>query len=127
MLTSEKTGVKFPIQLDGKGDVASLTGLDLEKADMLLLLGIEHGELPWDHNKGTLIRELLHSHVANRITARAIAFREVTDQINTYSPKYVATATEVEFSEQQVSISVEYAKRDKVNEERTVLRLEVNR
>lgn len=127
MLSSEIRGLKHPIQLDGKGDLASVTGLDLEKSDMILLLGIERGEVPWDHNKGTRIREILHSHVANQVTARAIAFREVTDVINKYAPRYAVTTTDVKFEDQQVSISVQYAERGNLKGEREVVRLEVTR
>lgn len=127
MLKSQLIGIKYPVQLDGKGDLASVTGLDLEKSDMLLLLGIERGELPWDHNKGTRIRELLHSHIASEVTARAIALREVTDQINTYAPRFIVTTTDVSFEDQQVTISVQYTERGKLNGERRVLQMEVAR
>jgi hypothetical protein len=127
MLSSTLRGLKYPLQLDGKGDLSSVTGLDLEKADMLLLLGIARGELPWDHAKGTRIRELLHSHVSSTVTARAIARREATDVVNTYAPGYVVTAADVEFRDQLVNVSVEYKERGKVVGERTVVTLEVNR
>lgn len=127
MLKSQLKGLKYPVQLDGKGDLASVTGLDLEKSNMLLLLGIERGELPWDHNKGTRIRELLHSHIASEVTAQAIALREVTDQINTYAPRYIVTATDVTFEEQLVMISVQYTDRGKLNAERRVVQMEVTR
>ncbi len=127
MLSKDLIGLKYPMQLDGKGDLASATGTDLEKSDILFLLSVERGELPWDHNYGTKIRELLHGHVASKITARAIAFRETTDQMNTYAPAYRVTGTSVLYDANLVKVSVQYVERARVGAERQTVTFEVNR
>ena len=127
MLSKDKIGLKYPVQLDGKGDLATATGLDLEKGDITFLLSIEKGEVPWDHNYGTRIRELLHDHVASKVTARAIAFRECTDQINTYAPVYRVKSTDVLFSSNLARVSVTYVERGKLEAESKQVTFEVNR
>jgi len=127
MLSKDLIGLKYPIQLDGKGDLASASGLDLENADLTLLLSVEKGELPWDHDYGTRIRQLLHSHVASKVTARAIAFRECTDQINTYAPAYRAMDADVLFISNLARVSVHYVERGKLEAETRQVTFEVNR
>jgi len=127
MLSKDLIGLKFPVQLNGKGDLASVSGLDLEKADLMLLLSIEKGELPWDSEYGTRLRELLHEHVSSTVTSNAIAFREATDQINTYAPAYRAMTAGVSFEKNLASVSITYVERAKLEPERKTVRVEVPR
>lgn len=127
MLSKDIVGIKYPIQLDEKGDIASSKGLDLEKGDLLLLLGIERGEIPWDSELGTKIRELLHEHFSSVVTARAIAFRESTDQVNTYAPAYRIVSADVLYETNTVMVSIRYVVRDKVDEGTRTVTFEVNR
>jgi len=127
MLSKDRIGLKYPVQLDGKGDLASATGLDLEKADIMFLLSVGRGEVPWDHNYGTRIRELLHGHVASKVVARSIAFRECTDQMNTYAPAYRVVGMDVLFDANLVRVSVSYVERGTLTTERKLATFEVNR
>ncbi|MCP4568968.1 MAG: hypothetical protein GY841_15440 [FCB group bacterium] len=127
MLRKDIIGLRFPVQLDGKGDLASLTGKKLEDADNKFLISIERGEIPWDGNKGTRLRELLHSKVANALVVQAIAFREATDVINTYNPRFRVVSTIPSFEDNLISISVQYVERAKVDPERRAVSIEVNR
>jgi hypothetical protein len=127
MLSTDLVGLKSPMQLDGKGDFAKVTGKDLEENDLMFLLSVERGELPWDYDYGTKIRELIHGHVASKVTATAIAFRECTDQVNVYAPSYRVTATNVEFIAQTVRVSVDYVERAKLDATSRTVTFEVNR
>ncbi len=127
MLTNQTIGIRFPVQLDGRGDIASLTGMDLEDADNKFLFSIERGELPWDGQKGTRLRQLLHSKIASDVTIRAVAFRETTDVINTYNPKFRVVRTDHSSAQSLITISVEYVERAKLDPQRRTVSLEVNR
>ena len=127
MLRDQKIGVRFPVQLDGRGDIASLSGKDLEDADNKFLFSIERGEVPWDGQKGTKLRKLLHSKIANDLTIKAIAFRETTDVINVYNPRFRVVSTENSFEKNLVTISVQYVERAKLDPERRTVSIEVNR
>ncbi len=127
MLKSKMVGFSFPMQKDEKGGLAQVSGLDLEQADFQLLLSIQRGELPWDHNYGTRIRKLLHGHVASKITARAIAFRECTDVVNTYAPSYRVSGTTVEFSSNLARVSIQYVDRVTLKSQPKQVTVEVNK
>lgn len=111
-------GVRYPAQLDGTGDIASAEGDALDQCDLELLLEVQRGELPWDPGQGTRLRELLHTSktkLARSIAGKAIALRDVADQINKYASRFLITDGSVTVGDSSVVISVKYVRRDRLN------------
>jgi len=106
-------GIRIPIQLDGKSDLANVSGDELLQANVELLLGIERGELEWDPEQGTRFREMLHKKVQTLI-ANAVANRETTDQINRYDPNVQALEAIVEKNGSQLKVYVRYRRRGSI-------------
>jgi hypothetical protein len=103
-------GIKIPIQLDGKGDLANVEGDELLLSDVELLCGIERGELAWDLEQGTRFREMLHRKIQTLIQ-NAVANRETSDVLNRYEPRAWAGKAMVEKDGNLLRVYVRFRRR----------------
>jgi phage baseplate assembly protein W len=101
------SGMIWPFQRDGQGDLLQASGLDLVDADVRLLIGTIKGELKWDTNRGTKLIELLHRSIVGS-TADAIATSFVAEVINNYEPRVRAGETRAEQNGSSLNIFTEY-------------------
>lgn len=83
------TGIITPFQRDAKSDFANASGMDLVKADVEQLVGIEGptatepGEVPWDPDRGTRISSLRHRQLYSEMT-RALAEQYIRTPVQIY-------------------------------------------
>jgi hypothetical protein len=104
--------IKFPPQLNNKGDLAQETGDKVDQSNVELIIGIDKGEIEWDGNMGTKFMNMKHEKNANMNIFSAIAYRDSVDQINDYLTGLRTVSANAEKISEKVDISIKYARTD---------------
>jgi hypothetical protein len=112
MLDIEYEGVTFPPQMNNRNDLAHASGEPLEQGNLEFLLGIEIGEVEWDHRMGQRLREACHSKETSEIVINAVSFRDSVDLVNNYASQFRVLRSLTEINAKTVKVSIEYQRRD---------------
>lgn len=101
------TGLIAPITRDGHGDFARASGETLLNKDIILLLGINRGELRWDTARGTRFMELLHRKIRGP-AADAIATQIANEVLAAHEPRIRVGMSRAEHVDDKLRIFTTY-------------------
>ncbi len=93
-------GVKYPIEINDKFDIASASGAEQQAGDVRRLLNVRGpqpgtpGEVRWNKSLGGGIHALLHQDMPDELQGAMIA-AEVAEVVQRYEQDLEATVTEV--------------------------------
>jgi phage baseplate assembly protein W len=78
-------GITCPFRFTSSQDFATAEGRDLVKSDLVQLIGIEEGEVPWNPSLGTRLNRLRHR--ANTQALGALARVSVDRAVSRFEPR----------------------------------------